>query len=374
MRIWVLMTVPIVVPVGIYLYHYIKRVLSFYLGAETRPIKIGSFLAAILLAVFSCNIWGLGFVVVGHFTAFAVLTELLQFILKKNCKKNKANPAGWDKVYRSGLIPVLLTAAVLNLGYWNIHHISKTEYTLETDKQLREEGYKIALITDLHFGLTLDGDELQKCADEISAEQPDFVVLAGDIVDESTTYEGMCTMAGILGSIQSVYGTFYVFGNHDKNAYTPNPAYSAAQLETEMGKNGITVLVDECYYINDELVLAGRDDPGYAQDGARKSMSELLEGVDAEDYLIVLDHQPRELAENAQLGCDLQLSGHTHGGQIWPVGPFCSLVAKLFSREYCNYGKKQIGDYHIIVSSGIAGWGYPIKTGAKAEYVIINIH
>lgn len=88
----------------------------------------------------------------------------------------------------------------------------------------------------------------------------------------------------------------------------------------------------------------------------------------------MLDHQPLDLAENAALGYDLQLSGHTHGGQIWPVGPVCSLAARLASVEYCNYGMKQIGDFQVIVSSGIAGWGYPIKTGAKAEYVIVDIH
>lgn len=273
--------IPVLIPIGIYLYHYIKRVILFYRsGAGKRMAKLAAGLSAVLLSVWALNMWGVGFVVVMHLTVLALLTELIQLICKQIARKKQLSLNGWNKVYRCGLVPVLLTAVVFLFGCWNIRHVTATEYSVTTDKQLREEGYRIALISDLHFGLTLDAGELQEYADEISAKQPDLVILDGDIVDENTAYGEMCAAAEVLGSIQSTYGTFYVFGNHDKNAYTRNPAYTAAQLQEELEKNGITVLVDELYTINEELVLVGRDDPGTPQEDSRKSSSELISEAD----------------------------------------------------------------------------------------------
>ena len=86
-------------------------------------------------------------------------------------------------------------------------------------------------------------------------------------------------------------------------------------------------------------------------------------------FILLLDHQPSELEKNSELGYDLQLSGHTHKGQIWPVG----LISELFNFNELEYGYKEIDDFKVIVSSGISGWNYPIRTGSKSEYVIIDI-
>ena len=91
--------------------------------------------------------------------------------------------------------------------------------------------------------------------------------------------------------------------------------------------------------------------------------------VDQERYYIVADHQPRDMDENASAGYDLMLSGHTHAGQMWPVGLFTT----LFDRGTVNYGQKSFGDMELIVSSGMAGWGYPLRTGKHSEFVVVNI-
>lgn len=124
----------------------------------------------------------------------------------------------------------------------------------------------------------------------------------------------------ILGQIQSTYGVYYVYGNHDQNNYTSMPNYTKEQL-----------------------------------DPAQK--------------WIVLDHQPAEYRQAAEAGCDLILSGHTHAGQIWSAG----LFAALFHFDELNYGEKDVENLHAIVTSGIAGWGYPIRTERHSEYVVIQL-
>ena len=94
-----------------------------------------------------------------------------------------------------------------------------------------------------------------------------------------------------------------------------------------------------------------------------------LVNIDKNKFILLLDHQPSNLDENSFLGYDLQLSGHTHKGQIWP----CGLISELFNFNELEYGYEKIGNYEVIVSSGISGWNYPIRTGSKSEYLIVDI-
>ena len=93
-----------------------------------------------------------------------------------------------------------------------------------------------------------------------------------------------------------------------------------------------------------------------------------MEKVDRNDFLLLIDHKPLELDVNADLGYDLQLSGHTHGGQIFPTG----LFTKLFGNGM-NYGYEKIKDFQVIVSSGMGGWAYPFRTGSNSEFLVVDI-
>jgi predicted MPP superfamily phosphohydrolase len=128
-------------------------------------------------------------------------------------------------------------------------------------------------------------------------------------------------------------------------------------------------LKDEIFSINEELHIVGRDDKGF--DGhSRKNIEELTENIDNNDFILTLDHRPMEYSENGKAGTDLLLSGHTHGGQLFPV----NLIDKLFKINDANYGLTKIDkDTNAIVTSGVAGWAYPVKTSAPSEYVIVNI-
>jgi len=114
-----------------------------------------------------------------------------------------------------------------------------------------------------------------------------------------------------------------------------------------------------------DILLVGREDLS----ASRISSKELLKNQNTEKYIIMVDHQPVEYENNAQSGVDLMLSGHTHAGQIFPAG----YLIKWFHMSDLWYGHTKIGNMDAIVSSGLAGWGYPIRTQKNSEYVIIDI-
>ena len=198
-----------------------------------------------------------------------------------------------------------------------------------------------------------------------SKENPDFVLLGGDIVDERTTLQQMQQTFQALSTIQNQYGIYYVYGNHDQALYASQPAFTPEILKQTIEQNNIHILCDDSIRIQDEITLIGRDDRSHQ----RVSTSDLLQNVSSDDFLLLMDHQPVELDTNNQLQIDLQVSGHTHGGQMFPVG----ILSEWLGFGEMNYGYRQLSHMQVVVSSGIAGWGYPLRTGSQSEYLIINI-
>jgi predicted MPP superfamily phosphohydrolase len=315
------------------------------------------------------NLFGFGALVVLHMTGAALCMEILNLIFAALHKHRIIKINLWNKIFCCGAVPVIITVLILGYGYFNMGNVIETDYVIHTEKTVPEQGYRIALIADLHFGTTMNEEKLKKYCNEIESKKPDLVVLCGDIVDEKTTRVQMENAAKILGSIKSTYGTFYVYGNHDKSTYTSKPNFSEQQLKNQLVSNKIHVLEDEIYNVNDNFTIIGRKDKGFSSGIKRKTSEELLKNADTHNFLLVLDHQPSELQENSRAGMDLQLSGHTHGGQIWPIG----LISDKLGFGQMNYGYKKIGSYQIIVTSGIGGWGYPIRTGHHSEYVVVDV-
>lgn len=245
-------------------------------------------------------------------------------------------------------------------------HAVRTEYSVETGKELGE-AYKLVLITDTHYGTIQSKDVLKEKVEEISREEPDLVVLAGDIVEEDTSKEDMEEVFQVLGSIESRYGVYYVYGNHDRQPYTDKPTYADSELAESVRKNGITILEDQAVELGEDLLLAGRADAAWGNISGRASPEELLKDADRDRFVIMADHQPVEAEENAAAGVDLLISGHTHAGQMWPIGVFSELFGTL------NYGEYQEGDCRVIVSSGFTGWGYPFRTEEHCEYVVVEL-
>lgn len=356
-------------PLFIYLYFFLKRIFGLLWKQKYTAIrKLCMALLALTITIPSMNFFSLWALVVLYFTGISAAVDILRLLAVKVCHRESRF---WHTIYLSGLIPVLITALILAYAYINMHVIVKTEYTVTTDKNIREEGYDVVFLSDLHFGTTMDADKLTEICRRIEESRPSFVILGGDIVDERTSLKGVQDTFRILAGIESTYGTFYVYGNHDKGLYRDNCAFSEEQLRDEIEESGIVILEDETYELNEELSITGRIDRTVAslKGIPRKASMRLLSEENSEKYHIMADHQPREFQQNQTAGFDLMLSGHTHAGQMWPVG----LATTLFDKETINYGHKKAGDMDIIVSSGIAGWGYPLRTGKHSEYVVVHI-
>lgn len=352
-------------PAGIYFYHFFKRFLSlFHMEGDRKSTKILALIFSVGCAAWGWRVYGLGAVVVLHFLAACLLVELVGWILSR-VGGSVGESKIWRFLYRSGILSLVLTTAVFGYGFVNMGRIHRTAYEIQTEKRL-EKDLKIVQVSDLHMGTTMGGEKLSEYCWRIEREKPDLLALTGDIFDERTTKEEMETAARLLGGVKTTYGVYYVFGNHDYNSYTPEPAYTAEELCQTLEKEGICVLEDRAVTVGPHsgLTIIGRRD---ASKERGKTGQLLAEGTD--QFHLLLDHQPVDLEENARDGIDLQLSGHTHAGQIWPTGQ----LGELTGIVECNYGLKTLGDYHLIVSSGIGGWGYPIRTGGHCEYVVITV-
>lgn len=180
----------------------------------------------------------------------------------------------------------------------------------------------------------------------------------------------MRAVFGAFGGIKSTFGIFYVYGNHDRQHEGVNSTYSERELADTIAANGIIALDDEVFRVNDELAIVGRADKGEDGEKGRTPIAELTKDIDDDTFVLTLDHQPTQYKENGEAKTDLLLSGHTHNGQLWPLGT----VFDWTGANDSMYGLTKINDStQAIVSSGFAGWGYPIRTSGRAEYVAIKI-
>lgn len=354
--------------IGIYSYCLLRRIMKFYgLDVSRMLYKIVNLLLTLVVIWICSHMRQVAAMALLHVLVLSMVLDIAALAARKIL--NKKEKTGFTelcrKLYGSGLVPVIIMAVLFTYGFWNMNHPIKTEYTVETAKNIRE--YKIALITDTHYATIQNTELLKEKIEEINAWEPDIVILGGDIVEEGTTKEKMEEVFRRLGGLVSKYGTYYVYGNHDRQPYTNTPAYSREELAHVITGNGIVILEDSYIEINDDLILAGRADAGWGNSSGRASAEELLNGADKEKFIIVADHQPIEAKENDAQGVDLELSGHTHAGQIWPVGCFTELMGEL------NYGEYQQGNCKVIVSSGFTGWGYPVRTQEHCEYVMVNL-
>ena len=179
----------------------------------------------------------------------------------------------------------------------------------------------------------------------------------------------MIEASKVLSTIDNDLGIYYVYGNHDNGRYE-GMTFGPEEIKENLENNGVTVLDDEVVCLDDVNII-GRKDASFWGNNPRLSSEELYQKIPEDkkyNYTILLDHQPLDLNENADIGVDLQLSGHTHGGQLFPMG-----IIQSHASDTLVSGSREIGDFTAITSSGIAGWRYPIKTGARSEYVVINV-
>lgn len=279
-----------------------------------------------------------------------------------------------------GAVCAVIITTVSIYGMINAGNIQTTKYDISIDKKARKlDSLNVVLIADLHLGYNIGCRHMEKMVDKINAQNPDLVVVAGDIFDnEYEALENPDRLAAILRGIQSKYGVYACYGNHDIQekilaGFTfggKEKKESSVKMDEFLEKSGITLLRDEYVLIDDSFYLYGRPDyerPGRGID-ERKSPQEITEDLDLSLPVLVIDHEPRELQELADAGVDADLCGHTHDGQLFPG----NLTIKLMWENACGYLKK--GNMHSIVTSGVGLFGPNMRVGTKSEICDIMMH
>ena len=314
---------------------------------------------AVLLAgfsLFACFLSVIDAIVIFLHLLFFFLAYGLVFRIIKKISGKQA------KIYWQGWLALLTVVIYLTVGYYQCMHVWKTEYRLTSDKSVGP--LRIALLADSHIGTTFDGEGFAACLDEIMLQNPDLILIPGDFVDDNTTRADMLAACHALGQIKTGYGVWFAYGNHDRG-YFNGRDFSAEDLAQALEENHVHILEDQIALTGD-LCIVGRRDASYGQ---RAELAELLEGVDPEKYIIVLDHEPVDYEREAAANADLVVSGHTHGGQLIPLGT----VGEIFAGNDRTYGWEKRNSTDFIVTSGISDWALHFKTGTRSEYVIIDL-
>lgn len=294
-------------------------------------------------------------VVYMHLIVIVFLTKVLFLIIKKLTKKEISE-------YIPLLVGVFITTVYLSYGYYLANHVVETNYVIYTEKEI-DNNFRIVQVSDSHIGTTMNGKEFSNYMEDINKLNPDIVVITGDFIDDNTIDTDLSDAAKGLGKLKTKYGVYFVFGNHDKGYYNHG---KEKKLREELAKNNVIVLEDETVNITERIVLIGRQDKEVK---SRMDAVSLTKDLDKSKYLIMLNHQPNDYDNEKKSGVDLVLSGHTHGGQLVPLG-FLGLI--LGSNDKV-YGMETRDKTTFIVNSGISDWAIKFKTGTKSEYVVIDI-
>jgi predicted MPP superfamily phosphohydrolase len=269
---------------------------------------------------------------------------------------------------RIGVILFLIVAGMSVLivggGAVNAARPRIRELSISIDKPAgSRRSLTIAMASDVHLGTIAGSSRLRALVDGVNALDPDIVLLPGDIVDESVTAREEEAMTSVFENLRARLGIYAVPGNHEYYGdFKRNLAY--------LHKWGVRVLQDEAVLVDGSFYVIGRKDLTALRRGeTRLPIEEIMKraGVDPRLPLILLDHQPVRLAEAERAGIDLQLSGHTHAGQLFPL----NLVNKLIYEQ--NWGSLVKGRTHYYVSCGVGTWGPPVRTGSVPEIVRIRL-
>lgn len=256
---------------------------------------------------------------------------------------------------------VLLTIAA---GIWNATRLRTVDLDLELPRGAGTvDRLTVVAVSDLHLGALVGPARLEKVIARINTLAPDVVLMAGDIVDETVTEAIEAKLSGIMGRLRAPLGLYACPGNHE--------TYSGLERNVAcLRACGITVLQDEAAAVGEAFLLVGRRDVGSLPRGEVRRPIETIvaaSGLPAGLPVVVLDHQPVHLEEAERAGAALQISGHTHDGQMFPIGLVNSLIYEL------NWGSKRKGGTQYYVTSGAGTWGPPLRVGSRAEVVRFRI-
>jgi predicted MPP superfamily phosphohydrolase len=265
------------------------------------------------------------------------------------------------RIYSSRFTVIVIAASFLCslAAFFVPQHITVTDYKVEMsrrDSDLSE--LRVVFISDSHTGAAIRERQIDEIVEKANGLKPDIVLLGGDIIDEGTPEHLKAYMAKSFANFQSKYGTYFVIGNHDD--YKGDRARTLAYMRGA----GIRCVIDETILVDGEFYLIGRDD----REPLRVPLSELEAEVTENLPVILFDHRPSVGESKGSDKVELQLSGHTHAGQIFPMH-----MLDPFGIFTLHYGHHTRGGTQFIVSSGVGEYAVPVRLGSPAEIVLVEI-
>ena len=293
-------------------------------------------------------------------TAIADIVRLCQYFLHFLPRGIVENPYKFLHALWFSLAGCIVAA--LCVGYWiNMHPRIKTYDLVVPKKSSKMSGITIAAVSDIHFGTVFREPFLKKITLLVKQVNPDIILFLGDLFDEKVSDAQRCQMTEFLKNLSCPLGVYAIIGNHDH--------FSGLQKVVQvLNEANITLLQDSVVVVDGAFLLIGRKDLSVKRMGsARKSLHEILVNAHRDLPLILMDHQPFHLEEAQKNEIDLQLSGHTHHGQLFPL----NLLYRWIYEKSWGYLRK--GKTQIIVSCGAGTWGPPMRTNSIPEVLQIRL-
>ncbi|MDO4434892.1 MAG: metallophosphoesterase [Cardiobacteriaceae bacterium] len=366
---------------------FLALVYIFYRGIcwsfglkPSKALCLGFFVPAITLIIlaFSRTLHGFH----GIFAIFATFLALLWIFAMVSAVVSLASLVSkalwWQQACRTAL-PVLFVIMVA-YAWFNAHSPVVQHYHITLNKPSPK--LTIGFVADLHLGNQVGVKEIERLSNIFQQEQVDMVLMPGDIInDDATPYyaQGMDKALKALSS-RIPLGVFGTMGNHE---FYGNELRNAQALRD----GGIQLLRDEIQVVDGKWVIVGRDDQmNRNRATTTELLDELLEDLlpDVQDHrtetaqllppqslsqlpIFLLDHRPDQMLQHADLNIDIQVSGHTHKGQIFPAN---FITQKMYP---LHHGYAQWGNGHFFTTSGYGFWGVPLRLGSRSEVVIMHI-
>ncbi len=260
----------------------------------------------------------------------------------------------------SYLVPMVIVIGIMIHGRYRFMHPVVQQVSITTHKTAEKmDSVRIAMIGDLHLGYMINRKHTKRFVDLIMAQQPDLILFVGDIIDGHIEPILQQRMDEELARLHAPLGVFSCTGNHEYR-------YDAEEKISLLNNAGITILRDSAVLIDSSFYVIGREDKVMP---TRKPLRKILsdQSVEMSKPVIVLNHTPDNLAEEADAGADIALYGHTHHGQAFPGN-----IATEMTFEVAH-GYKKKGDTHVYVTSGIGLVGPQYRIGTVSEMVMLNV-
>jgi len=328
----------------------IAKFLESYLPQQLYDffLRIGSFWFAFMLYFFLAIVFLDLVRLINYFIPFFPQTITNNYVVAKEI---------------TALAVFLISLIIIIAGYVNTRTISINNLTIDLPKKSSSlTELNAVVLSDIHISPINDGNLLNKIVKKINSLNPDVVLIVGDVVDDRSDILNRDNIGDEFRNIKSKYGTFACTGNHEFINGINN-------TEKFINDHGIKLLRDESENIDNGFVLICRDDRAKKQFTGkdRKKLSDLVKTIDKSLPVILMDHTPFGLEEAEQNQIDFQLSGHTHYGQMFPLGYITNLVYEK------SWGYIRKGNTQYYVSCGVGTWGPPVRTGSPSEIINLKI-